>query len=96
MLLSHITKTKYENVKKKYFHESDKSYQGSIFNFLEKCGYSFNGSYKITNERIRVYELKANNKKYLFFLINLHSKEQNSILCSESIMKPKKEKEFLL
>lgn len=73
MLLSHITKTKYDNMKKKYFHESDRSYQESIFNFLEKCGYSFNGSYKITNDKIRVYELKANNKRYLKFLINLTS-----------------------
>ena len=56
LTLCHFTKTKIDLKTNNFSNESTKQEISSILQFAEKFGYTFKGSFKITDSKIQVYE----------------------------------------
>ena len=88
LILCHFTKTKMEIKTSTFIHESIHQEIGSILEFCEKFGYSFKGSFKVTESKIHVYELNTGSQPEYYPIIGFNEFTKNRTRFSLLVGKP--------
>lgn len=88
LLLCQSTKTKIDVKNNKFTSEYGNEETNTLLNFCEKLGYSFKGSFKITEKQIPVYEIFSYSKTQYFPIIAINEHTKNRARYSIIIGKP--------
>lgn len=88
LLLCHFTKTKIDTNTLTFSHESCFRETNYILEFCEKFGYSFKGSFKITESKIPVYEIKKGSENEYYPIICFNDITKNRTRFSLIIGRP--------
>lgn len=88
LVLCQSTKTKIDVKNNKFTSESVNEETNTLLNFCEKLGYSFKGSFKITEKQIPVYEIFSYSKTQYFPIIAINEHTKNRARYSIIIGKP--------
>jgi len=88
LILCHFTRTKIDVKNNNYTHESIHEEIGSILSFCEKFGYSFKGSYKVTENKIPVYEINTCSQPEYYPIIGFNEMTKNRTRFSIIVGRP--------
>ena len=89
LILCHFTKTKIDIKTNLFTHESTKQEISSILQFCEKFGYSFKGSFKITDSKIQVYEINTCSHRKYYPIIGFNEATKNRTRFSLIVANPR-------